>query len=167
MPTVKNSDTLQELRRVTQVQQASEQLPLTLGNQIVPVVEVNPKLLRRARVLATLSRSTTGSPTVLTADTVKETYITGCHFSFVKDVACDIADGGIEVQTKDSTGTTTDIVRAAVLTLTAERGDVFATFDPAFQVAKGATVTITGAFTAGKLIRNICILGYTVDNASG
>jgi len=82
--------------------------------------------------------------------------------SFVKNAACDIATGIISV-TGTFSGTSRNLANFAVLTLTAERGEAFITFQRPLKPDRGTNITMTGTFGAGAMSRVISIAGYTEE----
>lgn len=125
---------------------------------ITPVVEIDSPV----NFVWSGAPATTGTLTIFTTPSEKDTYITEAQLSFSKNAACDIATGHITIQAVLS-GVTKDILRTAVLTLTAERDSVTASFDPPIKVDRARNVQVTGSFTAGACIRTAVVMGYTVE----
>lgn len=163
MATIYNSDLTREVRDGAKIQQSRESIPSQLADKIVPVMEVNPKLLRRARSLASLARSTTGTGTVMTASSNKTTILTGLTAGFIKTATCDVATGDINVYTTIG-GASVALLRLPVLTLTAQEQNVSIQFSTPIEIDLGATIVFSGTFTAGSLVRTAVVYGYEVDN---
>jgi hypothetical protein len=160
MATVNNQDTIREIIKATKLDANIDKVPDSFSSSIVPVIEVNPRLLKTARVLGAASQATTGTVTAVSTSTTDETFVTGIQTSFVKNVTCDIATGSIAIQAVID-GATVMLGRFSVLTLTAERGELPLMFNPPIKVDKNSVINITGAFTAGALMRNLIVFGYT------
>lgn len=138
-------------------------MPSELAEKVVPVMEVNPKLLRRCNIVRGGNQSTTGTFTIYTTPTGKEFYLSAATLSLTKDAACDASSGVVSMfATVD--GVSQTIVRLSVLTLTAQDKEIALTFSVPIKVDANTNITVGGAFTAGNLIRGGSIIGYTVDN---
>lgn len=74
MSQINNSDLTKELIQGAKINTSFDSVPNQIAEKVVPVMECNPKLLRRSK---TVFRSNTASGTVLTTSSVKDTFITG------------------------------------------------------------------------------------------
>ena len=74
MAEIHNSDLSKELRDGAKLQTSRDVIPSQLAEKVVPVMEVNPKLLRETNYILS---SSAGSATLDTTPTTKDTYITG------------------------------------------------------------------------------------------
>ncbi len=130
-------------------------------DSIMPVVDVTPKN-QAVGFVKVITRTTSGGVTAFTTDAVKETYLTSINYSFVKNVACDIPSGQLQVTTSIS-GANFILLEVAVLTLTAERDSILFTFEHPILLDKNVTVSITNqAFAAGNLIRTAVFKGFLI-----
>lgn len=164
MATIHNSELIKELKDGGKIQQLRDRIPQELADKVVPVMEVNPKLLRRTNIVFGARRESSGGTTLMTTDSVKETFITGIAYSITKDVACDMATANNVGVSIVQDGATRNIILASILTLTAQDKSVFVEFEP-MKIDKGTTVVIiSNAFAAGTCQRTATIFGYTVDN---
>lgn len=90
-------------------------------------------------------------------------HITGIEFGFVKNAACDIASGNLSVvATLAETQLATSIALSPVLTLTAERDNVFIDFSKRpLRVAPGTNIQLANnTFTAGAMVRSGFVKGF-------
>jgi hypothetical protein len=165
MVIVRSSDTLAALRDVSRLQNSVEQLPTTLSTQIVPTVEINPLLVKPSEPLGFNTSSTTGSMVIFTSGVGYITYLTSLSFSFIKDATCDIADGKIDVSTTVD-GKLSNIGTLAVFTLTAQSGSMQLVFPHPLRIDPGASVSVGGSFSVGKLQRSANAQGFTINNKS-
>lgn len=123
-----------------------------------PVVNVNPKDYKLT-FNAYTNPTSSGANTILTTSSTRKTFITNAQLSFTKNATCDIASGSLALVIKDSKGLTQHLVGLAILTLTAERGEISVTFDKPVEVAKNYQIQLNGTFTAGTMIR-YCNINY-------
>lgn len=163
MATIYNSDLSKELVDGARIQQNRDIIPNQLAEKVVPVMEVNPKLLRRINLLVGGTSTTTGTKTIYTTLTDRETFLTGFSISFIKDVTCDSATGSY-LLTAVINGTTVNLSSMAIITLTAQSSLNNYTFAHPIKLDKGTAISFTGSFTAGVCSRGFCINGYTVEN---
>lgn len=94
-----------------------------------------------------------------------EVYLTSICASFDKDATCDLATGGLTLSvTPFYTNTSTAIINFAVITLTAERGDLTLSFPQPLRLKPNTSLSFSGAFTAGVLQRRVSATGYIVSS---
>lgn len=163
---VRNSDTLAELRKAAQVQLAADGFPSSLSSQIVPVIEINPSLVRTANFLRDNNQSTTGTMTVFTSASDRDTYLQSVSLSFAKDATCDIATGTLHC-TAIVDGATRKIIGHGVLTLTADARTSTISFPKPLKIDRNTAVQVNGSFTVGALSRQAIVTGFTAENITG
>lgn len=163
MATIYNSELSKELQQGAKLQ-IRDKMPSELADKVVPVMETNPKLLRRAQQLGTMSRgTTTTSLTIFTPQAGKETYITGLNISNTQNAACD----NVLLSIVAAQGTSQLILyKRNKETLTAQSFFDHIDFVPAIKIDNGTNVTFSGAFTAGTCQTDAAIFGYQIDNPS-
>jgi hypothetical protein len=86
-----NPDVISEIQDVCSIQSGYDILPKNLSNQIVPVININPKTSRYATIIGDYYSAATGSVTVLAAKSRIRYVITGAMLCATYDVACDCA----------------------------------------------------------------------------
>lgn len=134
------------------------ELPWTL----TPVVPIQPF----TTINSTLSSTTTGTVAAYTTPTDKDFYVTGIDISMIKDAACDAASGGVVTVSTTVKGITFSLARISGITLTAQSASKYCSFPFPIKVDRGVAINVTGTFTAGVLVRDIVVHGYT-DNTLG
>lgn len=157
MVTIYNSDLSKELRDGTKNQQLRDTLPTQLADKVVPVMEVNPRMLRRITFLKGLGG--TGTTTIYTTPVDKEFYLVGCSLSICKVVG-DTGSVGYLKTTQD--GVINSVISYAGVTTTADSQTISRDFSLPIKIDKNTAITITatGAFT--RIEANI--QGYFVEN---
>ena len=165
MATIYNSDLTKELILGGRLQVSRDIIPSQLAEKVVPVMEVNPKLLRVCYVVGGRNDSTTGLKTVYTTPSDRDFYLTSIHLSLIANAACDIATGGVNV-TATVGGASKMIIGIPIITLTAQSGNQAITFDTPIKIDRNVAITVSGTFTAGVLVRTCTITGYFVDNSN-
>jgi len=165
MVRINNTDLMNELRDVAKIQVGSDMIPNVMSNQVVPVIDVNPKHARIINLVESVSKSTTGAANVYTTPTSNDFFLCGVNSSFDKNVTCDLADGRLALVVTIN-GAEKVIIGHSVITLTAERGEIAVDFNRPIKLDRNTTIYMAGTFTAGKLLRQISIYGYIVDNSN-
>ena len=166
MATIQNHELTTELVKGSKLNSNFEQVPMQLAEKIVPVMEVNPKLLRRTSILRENNRSTSGTFTIYSTPSNQDFYLTGLYVSFIKDVVCDTATNsqGYYVGCYID-GSLRQLVEFPVITLTAQEGRIYLEFTKPIKIDRNTAITMPGTFTAGVCLRNAIVYGY-VDEQS-
>jgi len=157
-----------ELQNRTVVNEMSEKikesnlnlLPRDISNSIQPVIEVGKNIDQHFSKSA--SQATTGTITIFTTPSDKDFFMTCCNFSFAKDSTCDIGTGVIDFLCVIN-GATVRPLRSAVITTTAERGNLETSFSTPIKLDRNSVISLTGTFTVGVMARVASINGFTVD----
>jgi hypothetical protein len=166
MAQIHNSELMKELQTGAKIQISRDKVPNELAEKVVPVMEVSPKLLRRADVVVTTNKTTTGTQTIATLQAGKQFYITAAGIDIIKDAACDMGNGRVNIGLTIN-GASVGLFGISVLTLTAQNSSQYATFPTPIKVDIGSTIQITGSvstFTVGSCIRTGWITGYYEEN---
>lgn len=125
----------------------------------VATIEIIP----RTKILGQSATAASGSATIFTTASDKDTYITGVLFSFAKDATCDTATGSMAVQSTIDGNSGRQLAAFTVLATTAERETVYVTF-PALKIDRNVSVQFgSKTFTVGNLYRTATIYGYTTE----
>jgi len=163
MATIYNSDLSKELTLGAKIQTGRDAIPNQLAEKVVPVMEVNPKLLRRATQLANLlGRTTTATGvTVMSAKTNQDVFITGLLVSNVQSAA---SDNVLIAITTTMDGAAKVIYRRVKATLTASNTHDYMEFNIPLKIDRGAAITFTLAFTAGTSTTDVIVFGYLDEN---
>jgi len=158
-----NSNLTKEIIDGAKLQVQDGNIPSEIGNTVVPVMEVNPKLLRETNFLASGAVTNSTGSTIATTSTTKDTYLTGCQVSFVKD-AGSTATLIRAYCTRYGTTTPEACVRIACLTGVAQAGETSVTFANPIKLARGSNLTINPDTNVANLSTAVVFHGYTIDN---
>jgi len=148
----RNTDVKQEIIQ-------AQRLQLALGDQVsepIAVIETNPKLVNNLEVIS-FTASTTGLQTILAAASnnmpEKSLAIYAIEAGYNKTAACDIANGQITI-TCTRGGKTVYLCSFDVITLTAEKDHISISFPKGIVIDKNTTVSMSGTFAAGAMVRH-------------
>jgi hypothetical protein len=160
-----NTELFKELKDGAKVQQLTSVIPNQLAEKVVPVMEVNPKLLKRATIIANKSQSsTTTGATVLTTPLGRDLFITGINVSNSQSVLSD--NVVIALNTTIDGKTSQPLYYRTKETLTA--GSFFdnVVFSSPVKIDQGVNILFVGVFTAGTCVSNITLFGYYTDGTN-
>lgn len=160
-----NSELTNELREGAKIQVGTDGIPSELAEKVIPVMEVNPKLMRRVNFIASGNSGTSAAAvTVLAADANNDTFITHFIYSLIKDATCDSATGNFQTSITIN-GVTSALSVVSTITLTAQDKEVSLSLNTPIKIDKNSTVRFTmPTFTAGVCRVALTIAGYKVYN---
>jgi len=163
MAQINNKEVMQKLAETANIQIAKESIPNQLAEKIVPTFECNPNLLRKNIVLGAASSAATGSITALTTEPTKKTFLTGIHFSFIKDATCDIATGAINILFWPKGKAAVNAIGLAVISLTAQNQEFDFSFKDPIELEAGKQVSCAVSYAAGVMSRCLTAIGYVEE----
>jgi hypothetical protein len=156
---IANPDLSKELQDAGRFQLNQGILPTELADKIIPVIEINPKLLRRCTYIQTNGGSA-GSVTIATTPIDRDVYITAAWISVSKLVTDSNTHSQLKVTPKG--GASTTIVGIAGTTLNAETGSIAISFPVPIILERGTVIQLAKVSANGTAIAGVT--GYTVEN---
>jgi hypothetical protein len=166
MGTIINGQTLSELREAAFLQLQRDRLPVRLAETIVPVVELNPKLLRRVTHVLTANRTSTGTTTMRNATPDREFYITSAVISVQGTAATATLDCGLACTVNGSTGDIIAFGQDATAGAVPGR-EIFLSFAHPIKIDINTAISFRCTYTAGAVNGRCQVHGYEVSNSSG
>jgi hypothetical protein len=166
MAQIHNTDLTRELKEGGKLQQLRDVIPSQLADKVVPVMEVNPKLLRRTNIVKSISSTASaGTTTIYSIPQGQTFYMTSAHISFTKDVVCDVARGRYAI-TCTIDGVSLSIpLEVSINTLTAESQSMALDFSHPIKVDAGTNIQVNSfTYAAGTSARCAGITGYLTSN---
>lgn len=163
MAQIHNTQTLNEVREGGKLQQSREIIPSQLAEKVVPVMEVNPKLMRRINIMKFLERTATSAGTIYTTPTDKDFLLVAIQMSERHDAAYD--------GTRMRINFTLDDGSAGRIDLKLANGTIGSTnqvidLPIPMKLARGSTIQVDLSFTAGTQTTHTAIFGYIIDNSN-
>lgn len=116
-----------------------------------------------ARQLGSNNRATTGTSTVITAASDKDTYITGVQVSITADASSDSTTFLVQIV---QNGATVRLAQYFKTTLTAYTCVDYINFSKPIKLDRGSIVTIQNTFTVGTSNIGCVLHGYTEEVTS-
>lgn len=157
-----NSKLTKELIEGARLQQQQGQIPSEIAEKVVPVMEVNPKLLRITNKVAFNSLSDGTSAVIFTTDPYKETYLTGCILAINKDVNATSSLSRIIT----TIGATTSAALAVIRYESATAGEFHqvVNFSPPLLLNRNTAVSLTHATATASIDGTATCFYYEIDN---
>ena len=157
MATIYNSDLQKEYVEGGKIQVSREGSVNQISQQVIPVMEVNPKLLRRCNYFQ--SRSSTAG-TIATTSADKDTFIVACSLGIDKLVT----DTGTDAVLKATVdGVQINLLYIPGITLTLNQQNITISFPFPIKLDRNTTI-----ITSGSNITKIAglVIGYTIENVT-
>ena len=162
MAYIDNSETKKEINDAIRGNAVSNIAPSQLANQVIPVIDVNPKHSRRVNIVKNQNALNSTSGTIYTTPSDKDFYLVGCEISVLKDATATSTNSAINAVIKgDSSSTIVAIIRG--LTLTAQENSVSNNFGNGVLLERGTNITITNTTNVANISASGIIWGYTVE----
>jgi len=161
MATINNSDLKKELIDGAKIQLSVDNVPGELAKSVVPVMEVNPKLLRTCNIVRNCYSYDTGPATVYTTPTDKDFFLTNAVFSSEDDVTSDSTSPRMEVVIDKQTQI---LLSFRKISGTATSKTMALNFNSPIKLDRGSVIQISRIVTVGVSIINGTIVGYTVED---
>lgn len=162
MATIYNSDLTKGLINSAKLQTSKDKVPNQIADKVVPVIEVNPKLLRTCNILRYGSATTTGA-TIYTTPSDQDFYLCGASVSVIKDVTSASTSSYLQITPED--GLTQRVLLISGITLTAQDDSISVDFSRPILLKRSSTIAVGNSSAVGNIKTDASIWGYTVDNS--
>ena len=157
---IQNSEIIRELQLQTR-QPTINGLPRTISNQIVPVIELNSKLIKRLNVSGIGAINST-TATILAAQPDKDVYIVGASLSMIKDATS--TSTSTTISFTDENGASRDLLRVLGLTLTAQTYNESIGLSHSIRIKRNTAININNGTNVAN-ISSYGIVYYFTDDA--
>lgn len=162
MATIYNSNLTNELRDGAKIQISKDKIPTELAEKVIPVMEVNPKLLRKTKICRSLIVTNSTSGTIYTTPTTQDFYLTGATISVIKDATATSVYSQLVVYID---GASQGIMNIPGITLTAQNQSLTLSFPIPVKLDRGSTINISNNTNVGNVVCGASIFGF-VDETS-
>lgn len=149
MATIFQSEVIKRAIDDLKLAPAREKIPSEIADKVLLTYDLKKKY---SDLIFTGTSSASGNVSVMAADNDYETYITAAHFSFAKDVTCDVASGRIGLNIIVN-GANKDLCSLPVITLTAQTGTCVISMPYPLKIDRNTAITTNLSFAAGVLTR--------------
>lgn len=161
MVTINNSELFKELKDGSKLQQLTDIVPSQLQNIVVPVMEVNPKLLRRCNIVRSLDLTNSSNATIYTVPADRDFFLCGATLSVIKDVTATSVKSRIEIF---ASGIVTNILTIVGLSLTVQSETISSFLPFPVRIDKGSIIKLSNSTNVANVTSSACICGYYEDS---
>jgi hypothetical protein len=162
MGTINNTQLQKELRDAFKIQQNVDAVPGKFEDRVIPVCEVNPKILTNLKMKAGLLNNGT-TATLYTTPTNQDYYLCAVELSTIKDVTSTSLFSAINVIID---GVATAVATIAGFSLTPQSEIVNLSFNNPIKVDRGTAITITNSTNVGNITSRGIIFGFVDENST-
>jgi hypothetical protein len=160
MAQIHNSDLSKELIKGGRLQVSRDVVPNQLAEKVVPVMEVNPKLLKIANIVRSATAVNSTSSNIYTTPTDRDFYLTFANISVLKDVTSTSTETSIKV-TID--GILQRLISIAGISLTPQTLGTSQSFDIPIKIDRGTGILVTNGTNVANINAWGNIAGYIDD----
>lgn len=136
-------------------------IPSQLAEKVVPVMEVNPKMLRRCNIVRGQEAANSTSGTIYTTPADKDFFMVACQLGVIKDVT---STSTLSTLRATIDGVQQKLLEIPGITLTAQSAVVSLSFPDAIKIDRNTAIVITASTNVANIQTVGTIIGYTVDN---
>jgi hypothetical protein len=162
MAQIHNSELSKELIKGGALQASRDAIPNQLAEKVVPVMEVNPRLLKNCNVSRRGFLSNATSATLFTTPTDKDFYVCAAQMGYIKDATSTATTLRMTCITEENLSGALIVI--PTLTLTAGNGGASVSIVPPLKLTRGSIIACTSDSAVANIKVDGCIQGYTVDN---
>lgn len=163
MAQIYSSDLTKELRDGAKIQIAIDKIPNELAEKVVPVMEVNPRLVKIARIVKGSVASNAVSTTIYTTPSDQDFYLTSATLCWTKDATATTTEISLKAYID---GSNPRILSVGTITLTAQTGEIGNNFPHPIKIDRGTAITIAASTAIGNFTAAGCIQGYLEDSSN-
>lgn len=160
MATIFNSDLTKEITTGAKLQTGRDIIPSQLAEKVVPVMEVNPKLLRRCNILKTATATNATTATIYAVPAGRPFYLTAATLSMIKDATATSTSTRLIVNVD---GVSARVLTIEGMTLTADTQTLTINFPFPIKVDAGSNITVTNTTNVANITSTGVIVGYHDD----
>lgn len=157
MATINNSDLTKELIEGAEIQISYETVPHQLADKVVPVMEVNPKLLRRCNVAKFANVTNATSGTIYTTPSDRDFYLVGCTLATIADVTATSTYSALKVVIE---GVSINILQIPRITLTVSSGTLSLTLPFPLKIDRASSIQVLHTTNVANVVTSGSIAGY-------
>jgi len=161
MATIYNSELTKEITDGAKIQTSHDLVPTQLAEKVVPVMEVNPKLLKYCNILKQVNSSSSGNTVIYTTPANKDFYLTCIVLSTQTDATSDGTSLNIWGAIRGKTGS--NLAFIPKLASTAIHTNLVIPFPVPILLEKSENIILTQTFSVGAQNTSATVIGYTVD----
>lgn len=161
------------INRTDIIQKAVNDLALSTSGTIIPNETLDKVQLvyslnsQYSNFISNGNQTTTGtmSTAVPIVGNGQRVFVTSIDVHMIKDATCDAATGAITIgMTPNNIGISKNIAQVGIIALTAQSEHININLPFPIEVKSAGTITLSGTFTAGVMVRTISVAGFTTSS---
>lgn len=157
MANINNSQLSKELIDGAKIQTSFDKIPTQLADKVVPVMEVNPKLLRCCNFIKEASCINATTTTIYTTPTNKDFFLTALHLSVIKDVTSTSTRSYVNAYVN---GVVNSLITIAGITLTVQDQNCSISFPIPIKIDRGTAIALNNSSATANVTSRASIMGY-------
>lgn len=163
MATINNSSLTKEIIDGAKISIAYEKTPDQIADKVVPVMEVNPKLLRRCNYFVEGTASDATSGTIGTTPADKQVILTAGYLTYAKDVNATSLKIQLTVMVNN---VEVNLLQMRFEPLTAGSDSIALSFPTPILVDKSSAIRIRSSTNVASIDITAGVIGYFVENSN-
>lgn len=152
-----NSDTSKELITAGRLQTAAQAVPMKIADTIVPVIECNPKMLRRLNIVKSNTASDATGAAIMTTSASMDFYISAIELSYTKDAN---ATSILSTISAYINGASSTIAVLRYEPLTAGNASIALSFPFPIKIDRNTAINVTNSTNVASIDTTAIIYGY-------
>lgn len=161
MGKINNSETIRELQIATRAQLGVDELTTNFRNEIIPVIEINPRLLKYANICKTGTATNATEATIYTTESSKDFYLCSLQLSISKDATSTSVLSNI---TAFVDGVDQTLIHIRSITLTAQFAQIGISFPIPIKIDRSTAIKVRNSTNVANIVAAGSITGYNIDN---
>lgn len=132
------------------------EIPDKLNSSVQPTFDLRERFTKS---IFTATSTTTGTSTIVVANTQLDFYLTFIHLNYTKDAACDNTSVILKVYIN---GNNINFITIRTTTLTAENGIINIPLPYPIKIDRNTNITLSNSFTVGTMTKAATIGGFYI-----
>lgn len=165
MAQIYNSELTKELRDGIKGQTSRDLLPSQIADKVVPVLEVNPKMLKFIEIQENGVATNATSAAVVTLSPSKDFYLCAAELSLIKDVTSTSTLSKIDVVFA-ADNKSHSLCRIAGITLTAQADQKILVLPRPIKLQRGSNIAVTNSTNVANITAIGTIYGYYDESSN-
>lgn len=161
MATIYNSELMKELANAARLQQSRDKIPDQITDKVMPVMEVNPRLLKFSEICKYNTAINALEVTIYQVPTYAEFYLTSVFISVIKDATATSLYSRVRITIN---GVSCYLCQIPGITLTAQNQSATISFPFPIKCDKGTLIVLQNSTNVGNVSSVGMITGYEVYN---
>jgi len=161
MAQINNKNLIKGIIDNANLQISRDAIPNQLADKVVPVMEVNTKLLRRCNVVASNACANATSANIYVIPADKDFYLVACAIGVIKDVTSTSTSSVLKGVVN---GSTLNLLSIPGFSVTIATGQNSLSFPFPLKIDKGTTITIANSTNVANCTSVGHIIGYLDDD---